>query len=220
MIGIITYNVPHRKTQDLVSQLLLRGHTNLCLVLIPYIERKNHIPLYQHRPSECANVDVFQMCNNFNIDYTSHLKTQDFENTLIGGAGILSKELVAQHNIINSHSGYLPYVKGLDALKWAIYLGQPIGVTTHYIDENTDEGTLIAQELIPVYFEDTFHSLAQRLYETEIRMLVDSIEQEPEGTKLKDDRYPVNKRMSHHKELIMMERFEAIRKNSKSYRES
>ena len=40
---------------------------------------------------------------------------------LIGGAGILPKKLVNSMKIINSHPAYLPYVRGLDSLKWAIY---------------------------------------------------------------------------------------------------
>ena len=62
-------------------------------------------------------------------------------------------------------------MKGLDALKWAIYQEQPIGVTTHYISDTADGGELIERRVIPIYFEDSFHSLATRVYEVEIEML-------------------------------------------------
>ena len=52
--------------------------------------------------------------------------------------------------IINSHPGYLPNLKGIDAIKWAIYGHQPIGVSTHYISEKADEGELIERVIVPV----------------------------------------------------------------------
>ena len=78
--------------------------------------------------------------------------------------------------IINSHPAYLPYVRGLDSYKWAIYYGKPIGVTSHIISEEADSGYLIKKALVPIYNWDTFHSLALRQYELEIDLLVDSIE--------------------------------------------
>ena len=65
---------------------------------------------------------------------------------LIGGAGILPKEIIDNVNIINSHPAYLPSVRGLDALKWAIYNDMPIGVTSHIISEEADSGFLIRRD--------------------------------------------------------------------------
>ena len=212
-IGIITYDVPHRKTQDLVCKFLLNGYRNLYLITTPFVNRKKHIPLYQHRPSKSVGVSVKKMCENLNIGFLNKLGGLDC--VVVGGAGILPKDIVNNHRVINSHPGYLPNVRGLDALKWAIYNGQPIGVTTHYIDENADEGILIDRQFVPVYFEDTFHSVAQRQYEMEIEMLVDAVGKNG-GMSLKDSNYKPNRRMPHHKENIMMSRFEEIRKNSRS----
>jgi hypothetical protein len=54
-------------------------------------------------------------------------------------------------------------------------------------------------------------------------MLVNSIKEAEKTLRahesLADDRYAANMRMSHHHELIMMERFEELRKKSKSGRE-
>lgn len=230
-IGIITYDHPHRKTQDLVYKLLLNGYSDLHLIVLPWEDRKPFIPIFQHRPSNCVDIPIDKLCDCLGIQFTNTITTagmfdvlqvEAFDHILIGGAGILHSDFAEDFDIINSHPGYLPNVRGLDALKWAIYDGQPIGVTTHYISENTDEGDLIAQCIIPVFFEDTFHSVAQRLYEAEIEMLACSInvletERAP-YTNLADPQYKAHKRMSHHDEMIMMERFEAIRKKSKSHR--
>ena len=39
-------------------------------------------------------------------------------------------------------------MRGLDSLKWAIFEGKPIGVTTHIISEETDTGWLINKQLL------------------------------------------------------------------------
>lgn len=228
MIAIITYDAPHRKTQDLVTRLILNGHTQLHLVVTPWVKRKNFQPIFTHRPTNKVEVTIEHLAARLRIDFTkinvdelnNFFNNNKFEHILIGGAGILPQELVEDHKLINGHPGYLPYVKGLDALKWAIYHGHPIGVTTHYVSSKTDEGELIDRRRVPVYFEDTFHSVAHRVYENEIDMLVDSIQliENKAATfeSLADDQYQANRRMSHHLERIMMHRFNQLREKALS----
>jgi phosphoribosylglycinamide formyltransferase-1 len=132
-------------------------------------------------------------------------------------------ELVLRHNIINSHPGYLPFSKGLDAFKWAVYNGMPLGATFHYVTNTADEGILIYQELINVEFTDTFHSVANRLYELEVKLLVDSIDLLEKGlsanTSLSDPNYRATRRMPHRMEIAMMARFEALRLRSQNENE-
>lgn len=228
MIAVITYDFPHRKTQDIISQLIFKGYNNIVVIATPYIERKNFQPLYNHRPGKAVNISLDSLCANLKIqlvkieisELNEYLKKKSFEYILIAGAGILPQDIAHNHKVINSHPGYLPYVKGLDALKWAIYSGQPIGVTTHFISEKTDEGLMIERRIVPVYFEDTFHSVSYRQYEIEIEMLVNTIEvlkEVKEHEILSDDNYLPNRRMPHHLELKMMEAFKNIIKNSPSF---
>ena len=232
MISIITYDAPHRKTQDLVSKLILNGHSDIHLVVIPWIERKSFLPIFKHRPSKKVSITIDEMCKRFNLQSSrvdieklnDYFFENKFDHIIIGGAGILPESLAKNHKVINSHPGYLPNLKGLDAFKWAIYHGQPVGVTTHYISDKADEGELIEKTIIPIYYEDTFHSVAYRVYETEIEMLVNAISQiENENATLEslaDDRYDANRRMPHHLEIIMMNRFDELRKKSKSFRKT
>ncbi len=230
MIGIITYDKPHRKTQDLVTKLLLNGYNDLHLIVIPWIDRKNFIPIFKHRPTNCVEIGPEELSKRLNLKFTRldikdlhpFFSNNSFDHIIIGGAGILPNNLAKDFKIINGHPGYLPNVRGLDALKWAIFNGQPIGVTTHYISDKADEGELIERRIIPIYFEDSFHSVANRVYETEIEMLVNSIyiieNNLASLESLTDERYIANRRMSHHNEIIMINRFEEIRKKSKSHR--
>ena len=61
MIGIITYDTPHRKTQDLVTKLILNGYSKLHLIVIPWVERKNFQPIFKHRPSKCVKISVEEL---------------------------------------------------------------------------------------------------------------------------------------------------------------
>jgi len=227
-IAIITYDKAHRKTQDTITKLLIRGYCNLTVIAIPWKERKNFLPLFSHRPSICEDVQLDTMCKNLSIDcekmkveeLCNYFSKEQFKHILIAGAGLLPDELVLSHNIINSHPGYLPYSKGLDAFKWAVYNGMPLGATVHYVTNTPDEGTLIHQEMINVEFTDTFHSVANRLYELEVKLLVDSIDLLEGGllakTSLSDANYSATRRMPHRIEIAMMARFEQMRLRSRN----
>jgi phosphoribosylglycinamide formyltransferase-1 len=137
---------------------------------------------------------------------------EECDEYLVGGCGI-----IPGLKAINAHPGYLPIVRGLDALKWAIYRGVPIGVTIHRTSDIIDEGEIISRHIVPLYYEDTFHSLAYRLYNTEIEMLVNAINTENSIEADWDEiTGPLHLRMPPYKERIMLERFEKWRKKSPS----
>ena len=51
---------------------------------------------------------------------------------------------------MNIHGGYLPFCKGKNPNAWAIMDSVKSGVTLHKIDEQIDEGKLIAQVEVPM----------------------------------------------------------------------
>ena len=217
MICVLTYDAPHRKTQDLLFRLKCRGHDNIRVLATPWEERTNFKPLIPHRwlsavgvhPEDLSKKLGFEF-EKITLDDASPLA--DCEWTLIGGAGILGEEVVNSRKVINSHPAYLPYVRGLDSFKWAIYRGLPIGVTTHIVSEECDTGFLIRREMLPIYSWDTFHSAAQRQYEMEIDLLVDSLEDVKTASlePLSANDSPVHRRISHRKEARLIKRFELL----------
>ncbi len=148
-IAVISYNTPHRKTQDVLSGLKAKGYHFITVFALPFVERENpFLPIYQHRPSKAINVQPIDFCQNFG--YRFDLTTAETLNnqlidynpdyTIIAGAGLLPDELVEKHKIINTHPGFLPITRGLDSLKWAITNAVKIGVTTHFVDTEADAG--------------------------------------------------------------------------------
>lgn len=218
-IAIITYNHPHRKTQNSVFRLKALGYENVKLFALPFIKRENPIqPIFQHRPSHCITISCKDFAKNLNYDFevssveelNENLNKYSPNHILITGAGILPKNLVENHRIINSHPAYLPLVRGLDALKWAIVNKQKLGVTSHFIIDEADAGFLIDRKEIPVYKNDTFFELAMRQYELEIEMLVASIEKTKTQSNFPElpTEGKVNRRMPKNVEENLMKHFQ------------
>lgn len=223
-IVVISYNTPHRKTQDVLFQLKAKGYQNVTVLALPFVLRENPFkPVYSHRPSTAIDISPEILCERLlyrfktvNADeINAYLNENPNDYVLIAGAGLLPDELVENHKLINSHPGWLPNVRGLDSLKWAIHNKQILGVTCHYVDSEADAGFLIEQRQVPVYTNDTFHSVAYRQYEIEIDMLVSSIEVIPSRTEfpsLSTTEFEATRRMPKSVEENLMQEFEAYKK--------
>ena len=219
MIYVLTYNVPHRKTQDLLYRLSAKGYNNIVVLATPWVVRNNYKPLIPHRPLIPIDITPEHFSKRFKYSFQK-VEIDNIANVvgdrkkdiiLIGGSGILPKDVVQLGNIINAHPSWLPYIRGLDALKWAIYFDKPIGVTSHIISDEVDAGLLIKRELVPLYPWDTFHSVAYRQYEMEIDILCNSITDIKNASlePLPTDQ-EVRRRMPNSKEKKLMKRFERI----------
>lgn len=223
-IAVITYERAHRKTQDLVFRLISLGYSNIHLFALPFVERKKKFsPVFSHRPASAIDVEPKIWANHLNLGYTpvtiENINSKpDFSSAdkiLIAGAGLLPAHLVRDHDLINSHPAFLPKVRGLDALKWAIVQKLPIAVTTHIVDEHADAGYLIAQKQVPIYAQDTFYHVAVRQYELEIAMLADTVNEKLNRADLIQlpAEGSVNKRMPASIEKDLIQYFEAYKKD-------
>jgi Folate-dependent phosphoribosylglycinamide formyltransferase PurN len=216
MIGVLTYDVPHRKTFDTLCLLKAKGYQDIYVWAIPMNYKKTFYPNIQHRPSMPWDVNMEKMCSNLRYDYRKILRydavnQKENDIMLVCGAGIMPDFFIKKYRIINAHPGYIPNCRGLDALKWAIYNEDIIGVTTHIIGDEIDAGEILIRKKIPVFKNDTFHLVAQRVYESEIQMLVDSVnilKEERKRLVVSGEGYKVNKRMPHDLEKDLYSKFE------------
>ena len=217
-IGVLTYQVRHRKTFDTLSLLKARGYDDVAVFAMPFTYKKKVFPIYQHRPEMNYDIpDIEELSRNFG--YTCHMGTlEEFDIEpdrimLVAGAGILPDEFIKTHTVINAHPGYIPDCRGLDSLKWAIAEDKPVGVSTHIIGDYVDAGEVIERRLIPIYTTDTFHALAERVYENEVSMLVEAIEKTDASCHetIIPDTAEVHRRMGEDIEKTLMEKFEQYR---------
>lgn len=173
-VGIITYNISHAKTQELVHGLLKKNY-EISLILINFKEYKKRIPLYDHRPTQFTGPTPEQLAKNFNLNFYSINQINNIKDInffLIGGGGLIGKNQIIKDKIINCHPGLIPLSRGLDSLKWTIYNAYPLGNTLHYIDENIDSGKIISHKITPIFESDCFNDIAKRHYDSEINMLI------------------------------------------------
>lgn len=189
-IAVLTYDHPHRKTQDVIWRLMAAGHWgDMCVVATPWVYLKERNYIYAHRPAErhwsCEpTAEPAEFCSKLGLRYEvaekkhlAHtLEKFNPEAVVIGGAGILAKEVVVNYDVINVHPGMLPARRGLDVLKWAIIDCVPAGVTAHICDEHTDLGWRLLDRVVPVYAEDSFQSFAMRQYEYELSLIPPAVE--------------------------------------------
>ncbi len=174
VVGLITYNYPHLKTEQVIENLVYY-YSKLKIYALPFIPRKDRVVLFHHRPNQTISIAPEVIAEKYNINFIKCKNDLDIDNScdiyLVLGAGILSEQCVANKKIINAHPGIIPACRGLDSFKWAIYNDIPIGNTLHYIDKNVDSGEIISVIPTTVYKTDSLVTLSRRHYENEIRML-------------------------------------------------
>lgn len=214
-IAVLTYPIKHRKTFDVLSLLKANGYTDVKVFATPFHYTKKKFPLIAHRPEMNYEIpDICTLCKNFGYEYVvGQLDEFNIETSrivLVAGAGIIPDEFIKSHTVLNAHPGYVPNCRGLDALKWAIIEKQPIGVTSHVIGDYVDAGDIIERRKIEVCQYDTFHALAQRVYENEVSMLVEAIDKlhHEKTTFISPEGYPLHKRMPEDIEQNLFKAFE------------
>lgn len=102
---------------------------------------------------------------------------------LAGYLNILSSKFVLKYSnrIINIHPSLIPSFcgdgfYGENVHKAVIKSGVKFtGATTHFVDEKVDTGAIILQDVVPVYINDDFETVAKRVLEIEHEILVKTV---------------------------------------------
>lgn len=214
-IGMLTYDCPHLKTEQLVNLMLPRGGDEISLIIQPFKPRPERSVLLRHRPdmsSGCHPLDLARWWSLEVIEVAdlAEIPTH-FDALIVAGAGLLPAEVVTRVPVINAHPGLIPAVRGLDSFKWAIRDGMPLGVTLHIIDDGVDLGRHLASTHTPVFQHDSLESLARRHYEMEIGLLTDYARYlaAPDPAPQDLPTRPSRKRMSHDEEEKMIGAFDS-----------
>ncbi|MFW9850841.1 MAG: phosphoribosylglycinamide formyltransferase [Candidatus Thorarchaeota archaeon] len=107
------------------------------------------------------------------------LREHDVDLVVLAGymrilSDIFLKEF--ENKIINIHPSLLPSFKGINAQGQAVEHGvRYSGCTTHFVNADMDDGPIILQAVVPVNFNDTSESLADKILKEEHRILVESV---------------------------------------------
>ena len=147
-LAVLSYQTPHRKTYDTCCRLKALGYKYVKIFALPLHYVKKRQPLILHRPGFEFPIETSVLAKNFGYYYCAINTVDEIlepEKTifLVCGARILPQEFLKRYQVINAHPGFIPYTRGLDSLKWAVYEKMPIGVTTHLLGEEIDAGEII-----------------------------------------------------------------------------
>mgnify|MGYP003546369565 CR=1 FL=1 len=79
--------------------------------------------------------------------------------------------------ILHIHPSLLPAFPGLDAQRQALQYGvRYSGCTVHFVDEGLDSGPIILQRVVPVFPDDSEHTLADRILAEEHQIYSEAIQ--------------------------------------------
>lgn len=88
-----------------------------------------------------------------------------------------------KYGTFNLHASLLPQYRGAAPINWAIINGETeTGVTTFFIDDKIDTGSIIQQKSALIYPEDNAGDLHDRLMELGAELVVDTCKQIENGT--------------------------------------
>jgi folate-dependent phosphoribosylglycinamide formyltransferase PurN len=182
-IVVFAYNFPHKKTQDFLTQMMLFKLKPTLVIASPPLSLRlppTHLrDKYKHiglpSPKElCHLLDIEYIEMFHNDESLPHiLKSRKIALGIIAGARILKQHIIKSvpEGIINFHPGLIPENRGLNAVKWAIYMNIAQGMTAHLIDEKVDAGRILSKYVTPVYMDDTLCDINLRIYEAQVFLL-------------------------------------------------
>ena len=216
-IGVITYDIPHLKTQDLIFKLISKKY-KIKIIITKFKKFKKRDVFLNHRPYQFLGPNPYELAQKLKLGIHKIQQIKQLKNIdyfLIGGCGLIEKKYIIKNKIINCHPGLIPQTRGLDALKWAILKSHPIGNSLHFVDSSVDNGRVIGHKLTPIFKNDKFNDLSSRHYKMEIDMLADFEKylKNPKKNILKNIlNYEFNKRMNITNEKKMMKVFNKLKK--------
>lgn len=185
---IFAYDFPHRKTEDFIlhcffndikiDAIIATGWKKLKINSVPFKTKVAIAPKYN--PEELAsklNIPYYKLDHNSDecVELLNKLKP---EVGLITGARILKAKVLNKFSkgVINFHPGDIPSVRGLNSSLRAIKSKLPQVVTAHLIDKEIDLGLILFKKVIEVKKTDTIFDINEKLYHTQLTMLVKAVE--------------------------------------------
>jgi len=187
LIGNIAYDFDHEKTYEGLVRLFLENIDVACVLAAPRVD----LPFYQSKiriaPKGIGYPHPRQVAKRLGVPYyvvqhnieecVSIIREHELTLGIVYGARILKKAIVRLFDvgILNAHPGLLPYNRGPDNIKWAILDNIPQGVCCHLIDEKIDWGSIIFQQIVDVYEDDTLIDVHLRVKSVEQSLMVKAI---------------------------------------------
>lgn len=129
---------------------------------------------------------VQKVCQRYSIPYKrveslnsestiGFIKAKQTQILLNTGRMLIKVETInaVQKGILNAHSAMLPHYRGYNAFEWNLFLGDPIGVTLHYVNEGIDDGDILVFRKIPFTKAATIDRLIAKIYPVNVDLMAE-----------------------------------------------
>lgn len=93
---------------------------------------------------------------------------------------------VPEKGIVNLHPSYLPFNRGSHPYIWPIIENTVAGVSIHYMNEEIDEGPVIAKERVEIRPDDTAGTLRTRLMDAQFEIFKQNWERIVRGVRAEE----------------------------------
>jgi folate-dependent phosphoribosylglycinamide formyltransferase PurN len=155
---------------------------------------KNNIPFFEvKKHSSAASAQIIQ---ERGLDYV-----------LNGSTNWLLKDptlSLPQVKFINAHPGWLPKHKGLDSIRWSILEGDPVGITTHYIDHGIDTGDILKFYEVDLSDATSLNHVWRKVMQKKVESFTDTLLGLEKGsiqTTKQEGNYPAHRPMTYEEHL-------------------
>jgi phosphoribosylglycinamide formyltransferase-1 len=178
-VGFIAYDANHLKSDQVLNHWYASASAAAIqrsnLFLVPFKSRPSRETFFAHRPDQKLGGHPRDIARHMGIAVEYCESTAEIPSGMdiyiVLGVGLLPDEFVENNCVINAHPGLIPYSRGLDSFKWAIYNHRKVGVTLHRLSPEVDMGSVWIRSETPILRRDTLDSFARRHYELEIGLL-------------------------------------------------
>lgn len=133
----------------------------------------------------------------YNRELVREFKKRDIELIVLGGyLKVLSREFIQEYKgrIMNIHPSLIPSFCGKGYYGERVHQGvldygvKVTGATIHFVDEGTDTGPIILQEIVYVDNDDTVDTLKEKVLKIEHKLLVQAVKLYCENRLIIEDR--------------------------------
>lgn len=130
------------------------------------------------------NPSDFSSNEDFNLKLIQEFKKREVDLVVLAGfLKVLSKDFISEYSgrIINIHPSLIPSFCGKnyygskvheEVIKYGV---KYTGATVHFVDEGTDTGPIILQEVVKVDPDDTADTLQEKVLYVEHKILIQAI---------------------------------------------
>ncbi|MDF1646692.1 MAG: formyltransferase family protein [Legionellaceae bacterium] len=145
--------------------------------LTPLVKRAVSFGFSAKLPDFTAFGSEVFFCKNINaLSVVNKLKSEQYQKIILAQSGIIREGILSLENkwIVNVHPGQLPFYRGVDVVKWALFNQDLVEVTLHIVRKGVDTGEVLLSQPVSVESDDKVEDIERKATTLSIDLLVEA----------------------------------------------